>query len=171
MMMLGRALAFAWLAFAWLALPAHALDSDSAQTATLQADAFSFDLTSGARMYRGNVSFRQGSIRLECDSLAAYEDAHGGVNKGVCSGRPGRLRQRPQGGDEELRGSARRIVFDARAAEIMLEGGAELVQSGKRIRGARIIYDIEQKSARVHGADADGGRARILIPPRKKAGG
>jgi len=167
-MMRSRALALALSAL--LICPAHALDSGAEQAATLQADDFSLDLGSGARIYRGNVSFRRGGLGFDCDSLALYSDARGEMDKGVCSGSPGRFRQRPQGGGEDLLGSARRITFDARAAEVILEGGAELLQSGKRLRGARITYDLEEKAVRA-GGESGGGGARMRIPPRSEAGG
>lgn len=160
--------AFALAAFAAPMFVAHAPVVAAEQSAALQADDFSFNIKSGAHIYRGNVSFRRGGIRLDCDALEAYQDARGEMKRGVCSGSPGRFRR--DGGDDggELRGSARRILFDARAAEVVLEGGAELMQSGRRIRGARVTYDLKRNTVRVRGAE-ESGRARVLVAPRNES--
>ena len=157
--------AFALAALAAPMFVAHAPVVAAEQSAALQADDFSFNIKSGAHIYRGNVSFRRGGIYLDCDALEAYQDARGEIKRGVCSGSPGRFRRDADGG--EVRGSARRILFDARAAEVVLEGGAELMQSGRRIRGARVTYDLKRNTVRVRGAE-ESGRARVLVAPRNK---
>lgn len=149
----------------FLALIACAAAFDArAQTANLEADDFSIDLKSGARTYRGNVVFRRGRIRLDCETLSAQYDAEDELQRGVCSGSPARFAQRAQGGDPGMRGSARSITFESRAEKIILQGGAEIVQSGDRIHGARITYRIAEQSVHV---DGDGERARMRIAPRE----
>ena len=92
-------------------LPALALDSDKNQPATLEADDFELDLATGVRTYRGGVVFRQGSIHLDCDKLVTYYGEDEKLEKGVCTGNPGRFKQRPEGRDD-VHGRARSITLD-----------------------------------------------------------
>ena len=65
-------------------LPAsHALDSDSEQPATLDADDMEMDFATGLRVYRGNVVFRQGSIHLTCEELTTYFNDSDELDKAV----------------------------------------------------------------------------------------
>ena len=60
------------LLFLLPAAVAWSLDSDRDQPATLEANDFELDLKTGVRTYRGDVVYRQGSIRLDCDELVTY---------------------------------------------------------------------------------------------------
>lgn len=155
-----------------LARPAAALDSDKAQPVTLEADDFEFDLESGARIYRGQVEYRQGSIRIDCDELVTRHDDAGELQTGVCTGRPGRFRQTLDGdgdGGTVVRGHALRITYDLAAGRVVLDGDAQVEHRGDRLRGARIVYDLAANKARVTGADGAGARPRIEVQPRPAA--
>ena len=155
----------------WLPAGALALDSDKDQPATLQADDFELDLDTGVRTYRGNVVFRQGSLHLDCDALVTHYDEDGEFDKGVCTGSPGRFKQRPEGRDADVSGRALSITLDKVADTVMLEGAAEVEQAGDRIQGGRITYDLETRKAKVTGgatssaADDSGARPRLIIRP------
>ena len=168
----------AWTAAAAMAVawPAAALDSDKTQPVTLEADDFELDLESGARIYRGQVEYRQGSVRIDCDELVTRYDADDALQSGVCTGRPGRFQQTVDGdGDGEttvtseaatvVRGRALTITYDRAAGRIVLDGDAQVEQRGDRLRGARITYDLETRRARVTGGDGE--RPRIEAQPRK----
>ena len=134
-------------------LPALALDSDKAQPATLEADDFELDLETGVRTYRNNVVFRQGSIRLDCDRLVTHHNADDQLETGVCSGAPGRFKQRPEGRDSDLLGHARSITLDRIEDMLILEHQAGLEQGGNAIRGQRITYDLRTKKVKVTGGE------------------
>ncbi|MGI9310393.1 MAG: lipopolysaccharide transport periplasmic protein LptA [bacterium] len=131
---------------------------------TLEADDFTFDLDTGVRIYRGDVAFRQGDFHLDCDELATYHDADGGLDKGVCRGAPGRFAQRPDSSGDEVRGRARTITLDNRAKIVVLEREAEIEHGGNRIQGERITYDLASRKLRA-GADGES-RARMIVQPR-----
>ncbi len=135
----------------FMAPTAHALDSDRHQPATLEADDFELDLETGVRTYRGNVAFREGSIRLDCAQLVTYHDAAGELHKGVCSGAPGRFRQRPEGEDADLHGRALTITLDTRAQVVLFERRAEVEQARNQIQGDLIRYDLATEKVRVTG--------------------
>lgn len=163
-------------ALAGVAWPAGALDSDKRQPATLEADDFEFDLETGVRIYRGNVVFRQGSMHLDCDALVTHYDDDNELEKGVCTGRPGRFKQRPDDQAADVHGHALSITLDNLRSLVILDGEAEVEQAGDRIRGRRITYDLRNKKARVTGGAgttaAPGGdagqRPRLILQPRNE---
>ena len=156
-------------------LPAFALDSDQHQSAILQANDFELDLETGVRIYRGDVVFRQGSMRLDCDELTThYNDDH--LHKGVCIGTPGQFEQRPEGQDAMVLGRARSITLDRVKGMLTLEEGADIEQAGMRMAGKLITYNLLSKKVRVSGAHDTSGasatnaaeRPRLTIQPRQQ---
>lgn len=165
---------------------AYALDSDREQPATLNADDFEIDLSTGVRIYRGNVVFRQGSILLECDELITHLNDDGGLDKGVCIGSPGRFRQRPEGANEDVVGTARKITMDEISEEVVLKSRAKVSQGGTKISGSLITYDLVTEKVKVKGGtqtassakkgdssteqpvESDNARPSLIIQPRKK---
>lgn len=154
----------AMLLAAMLVAPAHALDSDASQPAQLQADEFELDLDAGTRIYRGAVTFQQGSMRLNCDELITRYDDADDLQHAECRGAPGQFRQRPQDGDSDLVGRAASITVDAVAGSIILQGEAQVELGAQRIRGAVIRYDLNGKKIRVQGGEE---RARVTVLPRE----
>lgn len=166
------------MVFALVAV-AHALDSDREQPATMQADDFTLDLAAGTRIYRGNVIFRQGSLRLRCAVLTTHHDQDGALVKGVCSGSPGTFAQRlesTQHQNQDARGQARTITLDRQEDVVLFEGGGEIEfggqfggqlegrSEGNRIAGERIRYDLGAEKVTASGVAAD--RPRLVIQPR-----
>jgi len=167
-------------ALAGIVWPAGALDLDKRQPATLEADDFEFDLGAGVRIYRGNVVFRQGSMHLDCDALVTHYDEDNQLEKGVCTGRPGRFKQRPEGQSADVHGHALSITLDNLKSLVILDGEAEVEQAGDRIQGRRITYDLQNKKARVtggagttagQGGDQAGQRPRLIFQPRNEPSG
>ena len=150
-----------------------AIDADKAQPATLEADDFELDLETGVRTYRGGVVFRHGSIQLACDELVTYYNADDKLDKGVCTGNPGKFRQRPEGRNSDVFGRARTITLDRVKAVVVFEIRADIEHGENRIHGRLITYDLQTKKAKVAGrgaaeiatvAAAD--RPRLIIQPR-----
>ncbi len=176
----------------FLVQPVYALDSDREQPATLEADDFEIDLSTGVRVYRGNVVFRQGSIRIECDELITHLNDEGGLDKGVCTGTPSRFKQRPEGAKEDVVGVARKITMDEIEEIVVLKSQAKVSQGGTKISGRLITYDLVTEKVIVKGGgnqtassakksdgdessangneEADQGNSRpsLVIQPRKK---
>ena len=155
-----------------------ALDADKEQPATLEADDFELDLETGVRTYRGGVVFRHGSIQLACDELVTYYNADDKLDKGVCTGNPGKFRQRPEGRNSDVFGRARTITLDRVKAVVVFETRADIEHGENRIHGRLITYDLQTKKAKVAGrgvaeeivtavagAAADN-RPRLIIQPR-----
>ena len=152
-----------------------ALDADKAQPATLEADDFELDLETGVRTYRGGVVFRHGSIWLACDELVTYYNADDKLDKGVCTGNPGKFRQRPEGRNSDVFGRARTITLDRVKEVVVFENRADIEHGENRIHGQLITYDLQTQKAKVAGRGAAGeivtavaaaDRPRLIIQPR-----
>ena len=153
-----------------------ALAADKEQPATLEADDFELDLETGVRTYRGGVVFRHGSIQLACDELVTYYNADDKLDKGVCTGNPGKFRQRPEGRNSDVFGRARTITLDRVKAVVVFETRADIEHGENRIHGRLITYDLQTKKAKVAGRGAAGeivtavasagDRPRLIIQPR-----
>lgn len=140
-------------------IPVHALDSDKEQPATLDADDFEMDFKTGVRIYRGNVIFRQGSIRLTCDELTTYMNANDELDKAICVGSPGTFKQRPEGHDEDVNGQAMEITMDEIEQLVTLKSRAKVVQGGTALSGRIITYDMALEKVRVKGGGTADGQA------------
>ncbi len=172
--------------------PVFALDSDTEQPAMLDADDFEIDLSTGVRIYRGNVVFRQGSIRIECDELVTHLNDEGGLDKGVCTGSPSRFKQRPEGSKDDVIGVARKITMDQIEEVVVLRSQAKVSQGGTQISGRLITYDLVTEKVKGGGnqtagtkkndsgeassddsdnADQGASRPSLVIQPRKKKKG
>lgn len=129
----------------------HALDSDAEQPATLDADDMEMDFSTGVRIYRGNVVFRQGSIKLNCEELTTYFSSEGELDKAVCVGSPGRFKQRPEGKEHDVVGTALEITMDQLEELITLKSRAKVVQGETTITGRIITYNLATEKAKIKG--------------------
>ncbi|WP_423905721.1 lipopolysaccharide transport periplasmic protein LptA [Candidatus Spongiihabitans sp.] len=137
----------------------YALDSDSEQPTTLNADEFEIDLNTGVRIYRGNVVFRQGSIKLTCDELTTYLNDDAELDRGICIGSPGIFIQRPEDSEVDIVGSAMEITMDEIENLVTLKSQAKVVQGGLTITGPIITYNKLTKKASVKGGGSQGIKA------------
>ena len=146
-----------------------ALDSDSEQPATLEADTFEIDLQTGERVYRGNVLYRQGSIRLECESLVTNFNEEGELDKAVCTGDPGKFKQRPQDSEDDMLGEARVITLDQVAELVTLKSRAQVVQGLTKLNGRLLTYNLKTEKIVVKGG-ASGQSGKAAEPKTEESG-
>ena len=130
---------------------ATALDSDSEQPATLDADDMEMDFATGVRTYRGSVVFTQGSIRMTCDELVTYLNDGGSLDKAICTGNPARFKQRPEGQKNDVKGTALEITMDQIAELVTLNRSATVEQGTSTITGTVITYNLATEKANVKG--------------------
>ena len=165
---------------------AVALESDRNQSVLVEADEVEMDFSSGTRIYRGNVSVRQGTIRILADQIELIYKGEQ-LDHGIATGNPAVFRQRPDGKDHDVIGTGRRIELDELNNIVTFINNARLRQGGDAIEGERIVYDMgrdrmtvrgETRSTR-EGEDAntvlpktDGERPRMVLQPDElNAGG
>ncbi len=129
-------------------LSAVALKSDQDQPATLDADQFDMDFQTGVRTYRGNVVYQQGTIRLKADEIVAYFKDNQ-LERAIARGNPARFKQRPDGKDEDVVGTALRIELDEIKNLVTMENDAVVTQGSNTITGRKITYDLETERVKV----------------------
>ena len=150
--MIGNLLA----AFSLLFLSAQnaaALESDRNQSVLVEADEVEMDFSSGTRIYRGNVSVRQGTIRIIADQIELIYKGEQ-LDHGIAIGNPAVFRQRPDGKDHDIIGTGRRIELDEIQNIVTFIGDARLRQDRDAIEGERIVYDMARDRMIVRGGDA-----------------
>lgn len=158
---------------------AWALDDDTNQPAFLDADNMEIDFNKGVRIYRGNVVFTQGSMRLNCDKLVTYMDDNQALKEVICTGGPARFKQRLENQDEDMRASALEITLNQENDRLLLESQARIEQGDSIITGDKVNYDLATRKAKVTGGhpsmqldngseSQDSSRVRVIIQPREK---
>lgn len=164
-------------------LSALALESDRNQSALIEADEVELDFGSGKRIYRGNVSVRQGTIRILADEIELFYRGEQ-LDHAVAKGNPAVFRQRPEGKDHDIIGTGQTIELDEVQNIVTFITDAQLRQDRDSIEGQRIVYDMAQDRMKVRGGAAaptrttragedaptvisqgDSGRPRLVIQP------
>jgi lipopolysaccharide export system protein LptA len=178
------ALTVARLAAALLGLTvgaSHAERADRNRPMTLESDQpCTVNLIKQTSQCSGKVVVTQGTLMLRAERLELRETPDGyQVATAVGSDdAPAHYRQKRDGVDEFVEGSALRIVYDAKAGTLRFEGDATARRlAGSRtmdeIHGRVIVWDAVAEQFSVEGGAATnanpGGRVRAVIAPREPA--
>jgi lipopolysaccharide export system protein LptA len=135
------------------------------------------DLQRQVLVYSGNVVITQGTMVLRAERVEMREMADG-YRAASALGQPGKpatWRQRRDGVDETVEGTADRIEFDGRADTLRFVGNGAVrrLRSGSvadEITGAQIVWDNVAEVFKVEGgvstATNPGGRVRAVLSPR-----
>jgi len=162
---------------------AHALESDSSQPATIEADEVEFDFREGTRTYTGDVVVVQGTLRITGDKLVMeLNDQSQEIDKATTWGEPATFKQRPEGKDQDVYGEGRTIVLDQIDNTLTLTEDAVMIQAGNTARGREIVYNMgtdkmtvkgfqQQQVGGDAGSGEETGRARVIITPQEQSGG
>lgn len=175
-----RLAAFA-AAVSGLAVAAQAEKSDRSRPLTLESDKpCTVDLVRQVSVCSGNVVIAQGTLQIRGDRVELRENADG-YRQALAVGSPGSpatYRQRRDGGDEQIEGSAERIEYDARADTLRFIGSAQVrrLRGGtpsEEIQGSVIVWDNNAELFTVQGGAATpgnpSGRVRAVLTPRESA--
>jgi lipopolysaccharide export system protein LptA len=164
-----------------VALPAAAEKADRTKPLTMEADQpCTVDLVRQVSVCSGNVVIAQGTmvIRAERVELRELPD---GYRTATAIGSPGKraaYKQRRDGGQEELEGSAERVEYDARSDTLRFVGNAQVRRmrgsvAAEDIQGSVIVWDNAAELFSVQGGAATpsnpGGRVRAVLSPRVDA--
>jgi lipopolysaccharide export system protein LptA len=160
-------------------LPARADRSDRAKPLTLESDKpCTVDLVRQVSICSGNVVIAQGTLQIRADRVELRETAEG-YRQAIAIGTPGtpaRYRQRRDGSDEHVEGSADRVEYDARADTLRFIGNAEVkrlrgASPSEEIQGSLIVWDNTAELFTVQGGAATpanpSGRVRAVLAPRE----
>lgn len=171
-------LAAALLAAAPVALADKA---DRNQPMVVEADRDGvLDLQRQVLVYTGNVVISQGSmvLRAERVEMRTLPDGFRTASATGAAGKPASWRQKREGLDETVEGTADRIEFDGRADTLRFVGNGAVrrLRGGAvadEITGERILWDNTAEVFRVEGGSVSatnpGGRVRAVLSPRAEA--
>lgn len=128
-----------------------ALKSDRSQPALINADEIEIDFKTGDRVYIGNVTIVQGSIRLNADKLiASFKGSK--LERATAFGSPAVFKQRPDDADGDVVGTGNKMVIDETTQLVTLTDNASLTQAdGATISSETIIYDMETEKLKASG--------------------
>jgi lipopolysaccharide export system protein LptA len=158
-----------------MALSAWAEKADRGKPIVVEADKpGTLDLQNQVVVFNGNVQIVQGTMTIRAERIEVREQA-GGYRSAIAIGVPGQpatYRQKRDGVDEFVEGSAERIEYDARAGTLRFVGNGAVrrMRDGvvaDEITGAEIRWNDSAEQFSVIGGDAaSGGRVRAVLTPR-----
>jgi lipopolysaccharide export system protein LptA len=166
------------LALAAAAGVAGAEKADRNKPMAIEADLpGSLDYQRQVLVFNGNVVISQGSMVLRAGRVEMREmpDGYRAASAIGSADKPATWRQRRDGVDETVEGSADRIEFDGRADTLRFvgHGAVRRLRNGQvadEISGALIVWDNTTEVFKVEGGAATpvnpGGRVRAVLSPR-----
>lgn len=151
---------------------AEAADRD--KPIDLEADTVKVDDSKQISTYSGNVILTQGTLEIRADKLIVRED-QGGFQHSTSLGNPTTFKQKMEGKNEYMQGSAQRIEYDGRMDKVQLFTKAWVKRGEDIVHGDYIMYDANAEYAEVIGGGSQAatpgtpsGRVRAIIQPKNK---
>ena len=140
-----------------------------------EADALRYDDARQTSVFTGNVVITKGSIVIRGAQVEVKQDAQGN-QFGTVTGSPAFFRQKREGVDEFIEGTAQRIEYDSQADTVRFVGNAVLRRlKGTAVNdetaGAVIAYNNASDVFTVDGGPTNrtvgnpGGRVRAMLTP------
>jgi lipopolysaccharide export system protein LptA len=155
----------------WLLLlpvaPVLADDADKQQPVNLRADRIEIDQKSGVSHYRGHVQLTQGTLRLTADHASARVRLGQTIDTITAEGNPLTFRQRPQGQQTFVEGTAARGEYEANQQKLHLYGAADIRRGDDRFRGGVIHYNMQDRT--LHAESDATARVYAVLAPRRPA--
>jgi lipopolysaccharide export system protein LptA len=165
---------------AWLAPSnsARAEKADRSKSMVIEADKpGSLDYQRQVLVFNGNVVISQGSMVLRAERVEMREmpDGYRAASAIGNAAKPASWRQRRDGADETVEGTADRIEFDGRADTLRFvgHGAVRRLRAGTvadEITGGNIVWDNTSEVFKVEGGAASPvnptGRVRAVLSPR-----
>lgn len=171
------------------AAPAGAEKADRSKPFVVESDiAAKLDLRRQLLVYTGNVVVVQGTMQLRADriEMGKTPDDNRTASAHGTTAKPATWRQKRDGVDETVEGSADRIEFDAKSDTLKLSGRAVV----RRLRGATVadeisgatilwdnnteVFKVDSGAPTAGGASGaaavPGGRVRAVLTPKAQTG-
>lgn len=167
---------FKLLPLALMCFTSHVLaeKADRDQPIELEADTVQVDDAKKTSVYTGNVVLTQGTLVIHADKLTVREDKDG-FQHSTSLGNPTTFKQKRDGKNEFMEGSARRIEYDGRMDKVELYTKAWVKRGEDIVHGDYIMYDANAEYAQVLGGGQQAatpatptGRVRAIIQPKNK---
>lgn len=151
---------------------ANAEAADRDKPIDLEADTVKVDDAKQTSTYSGNVILTQGTLVIRADKLIVREDSEG-FQHSTSLGNPTTFKQKREGKNEYMEGSAQRIEYNGRMDKVQLYTKAWVKRGEDIVHGDYIMYDANAEYAEVIGgntsvANPGSGRVRAIIQPKNK---
>jgi lipopolysaccharide export system protein LptA len=152
---------------------AFAEAADRNQPIELEADSVTVNDAKKISTYSGNVILTQGSLVIHAEKLVVREDEQG-FQHSTSTGNPSTFKQKREGKNEYMEGSAQRIEYDGRMDKVQLYTRASVKRGEDIVHGDYISYDANAEYAEVLGgvkSESGGpssGRVKAIIQPKNK---
>ncbi len=168
----------AHLLLALCTAPVLAERADRSRPVTIEADKpGTLDLLKQVVVFNGNVVIAQGTMSIRAERVEVRERGDGfrTATATGTAGKPANFRQKREGVDEFIEGSAEKIEYDGRGDVVRFSGAAVVrrMRGGAvadEIAGNLIAYDNLAELFSVEGGTpASNGRVRVTLTPRGAA--
>ena len=152
---------------------AYAEAADRDKPIELEADTVTVDDAKKTSTYKGTVVLTQGTLIIHADKLVVREDKEG-FQHSTSTGNPTTFKQKREGKNEYMEGSAQRIEYDGRMDKVQLYTKAWVKRGEDIVHGDYISYDANAEYAEVIGGvksetgGAGSGRVKAIIQPKNK---
>jgi len=151
-----------------LPMTSHSLPDDRLQDLSIQADSAELDDQSGTTTYAGQVIVEQRRLKIRADKVVIF-GSNDTYSKVVATGRPARLSQTPNPGDNPVTAQANRLEYRITDETLFLIDNAAFEQEGTSLSGNRIEYDVQKAVVKAGGQSTTTGedrRVKMIIPPK-----
>lgn len=143
----------------------------------LEADSLTTNDAKKTSTYTGNVILTQGTLIIRADKLVVRED-NLGFQHSTSTGNPTTFKQKMEGKNEYIEGSAQRIEYDGHMDKVKLYTKAWVKRGSDIVHGDYIMYDASSEFAEAISGGPQAatpatpsGRVRAIIQPKKKTAG
>lgn len=156
-----------------VSLNVMAESADRDKPIELEADTVTVNDAKKTSTYTGNVVLTQGTLVIRAAKLIVREDKEG-FQHSTSTGNPTTFKQKREGRNEYMEGSAQRIEYDGRMDKVQLYTKAWVKRGEDIVYGDYISYDANAEYAEVIGgaksesAGASSGRVKAIIQPKNK---
>lgn len=158
----------ALLLISCLAVPAHADKADRDKPIEISADKGTLDQKKGTTVWEGNVDVKQGTLLIQADKVIVVRDTKG-QQQLQASGGPVKFRQKIDGSNEFVEGSANSVQYDNGSDLAILTGNARIKRGMDSVSGSRIVYNTATENYEVNGsANGSTGRVTVILQPKSK---
>jgi lipopolysaccharide export system protein LptA len=155
-----------------ISLDAFAEAADRDKPIELEADTVTVNDAKKTSTYAGTVVLTQGTLVIRADKLIVREDQEG-FQHSTSTGNPTTFKQKREGKNEYMEGSAQRIEYDGRMDKVQLYTKAWVKRGEDIVYGDYISYDANAEYAEVIGGTKSestpgSGRVKAIIQPKNK---
>jgi lipopolysaccharide export system protein LptA len=155
-----------------ISLEAFAEAADRDKPIELEADTVTVNDAKKISTYSGTVILTQGTLVIRADKLIVREDKEG-FQHSTSTGNPTTFKQKREGKNEYMEGSAQRIEYDGRMDKVQLYTKAWVKRGEDIVHGDYISYDANAEYAEVIGgtktdSTPGSGRVKAIIQPKNK---